>query len=51
MGSKEPPPTVSEWIKFPWEQSAESGSAIPTNEEVERLRQMLREENEKAGAK
>lgn len=51
MGSKETPPTVSEWIKFPWEQSAESGSAIPTNEEVERLRQMLREENEKAGAK
>ena len=51
MGSKETPPTVSEWIKFPWEQSTESGSTMPTDEEVERLRQMLREENAKAGAK
>ena len=51
MGSKETPPTVSEWIKFPWEQSTESGSTMPTDEEVERLRQLLREENAKAGAK
>ncbi len=51
MGSKETPPTVSEWIKFPWEQATESGSTMPTDEEVERLRQMLREENAKAGAK
>ena len=51
MGSKDTPPTVTEWIKFPWEQSTESGSAMPTDEEVERLRQMLREENAKAGAK
>lgn len=53
MGSKEPPPTVTEWIKFPWELSddSDSGSAMPTDEEVERLRQMLREENAKAGAK
>lgn len=53
MGSKEPPPTVSEWIKFPWELStdSDSGSAMPTDEEVERLRQLLREENAKAGAK
>lgn len=53
MGSKEPPPTVTEWIKFPWEQStdSDSGSAMPTDEEVERLRQLLREENAKAGAK
>ena len=52
MGSKETPPTVSEWIKFPWEQSADgdSGSAMPTNEQVEHLRQLLREENAKAGA-
>ncbi len=53
MGSKDTPPTVEEWIKFPWEQSksAGGGSAIPTNEEIERLRQLMREENEKAGAK
>ena len=51
MGSKETPPTVSEWIKFPWEQSTESGSTMPTDDEVERLRQLLREENAKAGAK
>ena len=53
MGSKETPPTVSEWIKFPWEQSTDgdSGSAMPTDEQVEHLRQLLREENAKAGAK
>lgn len=53
MGCKDTPPTVEEWIKFPWEQSksADGGSAIPTNEEIERLRQLMREENEKAGAK
>ena len=50
MGCKDTPPTVTEWIKFPWEQSAENGSAMPTDEEVERLRQLMREENEKAGA-
>lgn len=51
MGSKETPPTVTEWIKFPWEKSAESGSTMPTDDEVERLRQLLREERAKAGAK
>ena len=53
MGCKDTPPTVEEWIKFPWEQStsADGGSAIPTNEEIERLRQLMREENEKAGVK
>jgi hypothetical protein len=53
MGSKDTPPTVEEWIKFPWEQSksADGSSAIPTNEEIERLRQLMREENEKAGVK
>lgn len=51
MGSKETPPTVNEWIKFPWERDTknEDGSAMPTNEEIERLRQLMREENEKAG--
>ena len=53
MGSKETPPTVSEWIKFPWERDtkAEGGGNMPTNEEIERLRQLMRDENEKAGAK
>ena len=51
MGSKDTPPTVTEWIKFPWERDtkAEGGSAMPTNEEIEKLRQMMREENAKAG--
>ncbi len=53
MGSKETPPTVSEWMKFPWEQSTDgdSGSAMPTDNDIKRLRQLLREENAKAGAK
>lgn len=29
MGSKDPVPTVSEWIKFPWEQKA----ATPISQE------------------
>lgn len=52
MGSKETPPLVNEWIKFPWEKEIEDdeSSAMPTPEEVERLRQLMREENAKAGA-
>ena len=52
MGSKETPPTVNEWIKFPWEcklTNDDGTPAMPTDEEVERLRQLMREENEKAG--
>ena len=30
MGSKDPVPTVSEWIKFPWEQKA----TTPVSQEV-----------------
>jgi hypothetical protein len=51
MGSKETPPTVNEWIKFPWERDTtdDEPSKMPTPEEVARLRQIMREENEKAG--
>lgn len=53
MGSKETPPTVNEWIKFPWERELTNNDgtpAMPTDEEIEHLRQLMREENEKAGA-
>lgn len=53
MGSKETPPTVNEWIKFPWERKPTSDDgtpAMPTDKEIEHLRQLMREENEKAGA-
>ena len=53
MGSKETPPTVTEWIKFPWESKPtndDSTPAMPTDKEIEHLRQLMREENAKAGA-
>ena len=52
MGSKETPPTVNEWIKFPCERKPTNDDctpAMPTDEEIEHLRQLMREENEKAG--
>ena len=52
MGSKETPPTVTEWIKFPWERKPTNDDgtpAMPTDKEIEHLRQLMREENEKAG--
>ena len=48
MGSKETPPTVTEWLKFPWEKEKETADGnLPDNKEIERLRQMMREENER----
>jgi len=51
MGSKETPPTVTEWLKFPWEKEKETADGqLPDDKEVERLRQMMREENARAAA-
>ena len=52
MGTKDRPPTVTEWIKFPWEREfdEETGDGMPTDKEIEHLRQLMREENAKAGA-
>ena len=48
MGSKETPPTVTEWLKFPWEKEKEIADGnLPDDNEVARLRQMMREENER----
>ena len=47
IGSKDPVPTVGEWLKFPWEikQSNESGGDIPTMSEVEAMRRQMAEMN------
>jgi hypothetical protein len=52
MGTKDRPPTVTEWIKFPWEHEfdEETGDGMPTDKEIEHLRQLMREENAKTGA-
>lgn len=44
MGSKETPPTVSKWLPFPWEKEQEA-SDLPDQVEVERLRELIRQEN------
>lgn len=38
MGSKEPPPTVSEWIRFPWEHD------MPdiTQEDIDAMREEIK---------
>lgn len=51
MGSKETPPTVTEWLKFPWEKKQETTDGdLPDDNEVARLRQLMREENARAAA-
>lgn len=47
MGSKDPLPTITEWIKFPWDKvdDTESGQPI-SNVEAEKLRRKMREWNE-----
>lgn len=44
MGSKTPPPTVSEWITFPWERDAKD--EIDSDEDINRLREAVRREEE-----
>ena len=44
MGSKDPIPTITEWIKFPWEreQDEEDGAnGMPTQAEIEQLRREM----------
>lgn len=44
-------PTISEWIKFPWEKRDDGEpSDMPDDAEVQRLRQMMIEENARAEA-
>lgn len=45
MGGKNIPP-LSQWLQFPWEKGESTGNQ-PSREEVEMLRQMIIEENEK----
>jgi len=44
MGSKEPPPPVSEWLPFHWEKETQAAPA-PTEEEVDDLKDLLSEMN------
>ena len=47
----ESPKTPSEWLTFPWEQNDDGEPAdLPSEAEVERLRQIMREENARAEA-
>ena len=51
MGSKETPPTLTEWLTFPWERRDDGEPVIlPSEAEVQRLRQMMIEENARAEA-
>lgn len=45
MGSKETPPSVEEWIKFPWQDEIEEKEI--TLEEYDDLQDMIRAENER----
>ena len=48
MGAKNTPPVVSEWIKFPWEKDIEESSGdMPSASDIEEMRRMMREENER----
>jgi hypothetical protein len=49
MGSKTTPPPPDKWLPFHWERKRGSNEAQPTPEEIERLRQLIIEENEKHG--
>ena len=44
MGSKNTPPTVNEWIKFPWEKKVQPPLS---DEETEELVAILQQENER----
>ena len=37
--------TIVEWLRFPWEDEDEQSDSTVTNEDIERLRQIMREEN------
>ena len=44
-------PTVTDWLKFPWEKKQETTDGdLPDDNEVARLRQLMREENARAAA-
>ena len=51
MGSKNPIPMVTEWIKFPWEQKKSDGEGFTAIDaaEVKRMRQLMAEENRRNG--
>ena len=40
MGCKNTPPSVSEWLPFPWEKDE-----LPSDEEIEETRKLLQAEN------
>ncbi len=41
MGGKHQPPPVTQWLKFPWEKDD-----LPSDDEVNEMRELLRLENE-----
>jgi hypothetical protein len=40
MGSKHTPPTITQWMKFPWEKDE-----LPSDDEINEIREMLQNEN------
>ena len=38
-------PTLSDWLRFPWEREDVEASDQPTPEEVDKLRELMRQEN------
>lgn len=48
MGSKTTPPTVDEWLPFPWENSK---SDLPSDDKVEEMRKQYQKMNEELAAK
>ena len=43
FGSKHQPPPVQQWLPFPWEKTE---SDLPTDEEVNEIREMIKRENQ-----
>ena len=40
MGSKHTPPTITQWMKFPWEKEE-----LPSDDEINEIRELLQEQN------
>ena len=49
MGSKNPIPTVTNWLKFPWEKK-ESVESKLTDSDISEMQQMINEENKRLKA-
>ena len=49
MGSKDPLPKVTEWIKFPWEKE-ESVESKLTDSDISEMQRMIDEENKRLKA-